>query len=194
MSNNKSAPITAEMIKKHFGPDAAIERRLGGVFRVNTPRGGEIEIDQTRFRVHTGGEQIYAAMTLLGAEAWGGLTVSGPREHILAFLAHGDALGVNVTIRQERSGSGCLRICAALIGAVVAIPAYLLASVFGAENAGQVAIGAAVVATILMLGIISREQKENERRRIQELYFLYPRQHGLPRDASHDDAQRGGWL
>src|SRR5271168_4576627 len=99
--------ITETMIYKHFGPYARIEKKLFGGFVVRTPTGGHVEIYQDRHDFHAGGHDVHAALTTLGGEAWGGLTVRGSREYILTMMAHGECTGVDVTpVVEPRSGCG----------------------------------------------------------------------------------------
>jgi len=189
-----SKRITAEMIKKYFGVDAEIERRLGGVFLVRTATGGEIEITRDRIRPHLGGEDVYRAMTLLASEAWGGIKASGPREHILACMAHGEALGVKVTPITKQAGGGCARLWMAFMIAMIGLPASWIASFIWGQTGKSVGIGVTVVAIVLVWELMARYQKQEERRQAQEMRFIYPIQHGTPRDASRDDAEREKWL
>ena len=189
-----SKRITPEMIKKYFGVDAKIERRLGGVFLVRTATGGEIEITRDRIRPHLGGEDVYRAMTLLASEAWGGLKASGPREHILACMAHGEALGVMVTPVTKQPGAGCARLWVAFMLALIGLPVSWFASFIWGETGKSAGLGGTVIAVVLIWGVMAKAQKEAERRQAQELRFIYPVHHGTPRDASREDLEDGGWL
>jgi hypothetical protein len=190
----KKQRITIELIKRHFGNDVKIKKSLGGVFRVTTPTGGSIEIKQDGFRLYGGGEDVYRAITLLAADCWGGFKASGPREHILACMAHGEALSVQVTPDGKQSGGGCARISGAFMVAMIGLPASGIAFLFGGDDAAHVGMGITAIAVLVLWLLMAREQKEQERRRSQEMRSIFPVVHGLPRDASLDDADRQGWL
>jgi hypothetical protein len=185
--------ITPEMIKKHFGADVGIERRLSGIFLVRTST-GELEIKQDGFRIHTGGEDVYRSITLLAGEAWGGLKANGPREHILACMAHGEVLGVDVTPDVKQKGGCCARICVTFLVAMIGWPASWIASLFWDETGKYAGLGITGLAIVVLWQLMARDQKEQERRQAQEMRFIYPVHHGTPRDASTDDLEEGGWL
>jgi hypothetical protein len=190
----KSKRITAELIKQHFGTDAEIERRLGGVYLVRTPTGGEVEITQSRIRLHLGGEDVYRSMTLFGHEVWGGIRASGPRPHILACMAHGEALGVKVTPDTRQKGAGCARIWAAFMVAIVGLPCSWVASYVWGDTGEYAGFGATGLSIVVMWELMARGQKWEERREAQEMRYIYPVHHGTPRDATSDDLEEGGWL
>jgi hypothetical protein len=190
----KSKRVTVELVRQHFGSDVEIERRLGGVFLVRTPTGGEVEITQSRIRLHLGGEDVYRAMTLFGNEVWGGIRASGPRAHILACMAHGEVLGVKVTPDTRQKGGGCARIWMAFMVAIVGIPSSWVASLIWGETGEYAGFGITGLGIVVMWELMARGQKWEERREAQEMRFIYPVHHGTPRDAPTDDLEEGGWL
>ena len=92
--------ITPEMIRKYFGQSAEITSFMGR-YTVKTARGGEIKITQSNINPIYGGREVYRATALLANEAWGGGTVNGPAEFKLAMIAHGEAEGVNMRVRER---------------------------------------------------------------------------------------------
>jgi hypothetical protein len=181
-------PITAELIRKHLGPRASIKRRLFGGFNVTTPTGGEIEIHQRTYKIYCGGDDVYHAMMSLTAEAWDSISVQGPPEHILATMAHGDALGIPV-IPEVKASGGCLRFIVASIVFVFAAGFFVGDS---QDSFRGICVGA--FAAWLVWGFIKRRQQRNARRRAQRYRFQYPQTHGGERRASREDARETGWL
>jgi hypothetical protein len=184
----KRRKITPEMIRKYFGPDANVEERFFGGFRVTTRTGGDVEITQTETRLHAGGDDVYEALTLLSAEAWGGMTAFGPHEHVVAMMAHGEALGVSVT-PQVKTGGGCLRIFAA--------PFVFMMALGGVSAAGGhpvIGFSAAALVTGWVWNAMKKSAEREGRRQAQVLRYPHPRIHGGHRQATRDDAARQGWL
>ena len=185
----KRRKITSEMIRKYFGPDAGIEEQFfGDGFRVTTTNGGEIEIGQTEFRIRAGGDDVYEAMTLLSAEAWGGLTARGSQENIMAFMAHGEALGVPVTPEVKVAG-GCLRIFVA--------PFVFMMVAGTVECRGRSSHRVYCWRACDRLGLALDEEirrPREARRQAQALRYPFPRIHGSARYSSDEDLRKGGLI
>ena len=180
--------ITAKMIRRHFGREAEIEEKLFGGFRVTTPTGGDLEIDQTIVKPHAGGEDVYRAMIGLCAEAWNDMVVSGPHEHVIASMAHGEAAGVNVLPAVEGSG-GCLRF---FVATLVFLFVFGLCIAAGIHEFLALIIAGAV--SYLASKRVRKVQSRNALRRGQPYRFQYPSVHGDEREASREDAKRKEWL
>jgi hypothetical protein len=169
--------ITPEMIRRYFGQDARITSFMGR-YRVRTADGGEVKISQSNINPLYGGSDVHRAITLLGNEAWGGLTVNGgPAEFKLAMLAHGEAEGVNIRIRP-RGTFGSALVAALLV-------------VIGSSFMDPVLSG--VLALIVWL-LLRRSAKLDAQREAEKLGFAFPRVGGDPRNARREDAEREGWL
>jgi hypothetical protein len=184
--------ITKKMIRKHFGEDCQVRRKFFGGFNVTTATGGDVEIKGDKINLHCGGADVYQAMVSLAADAWGGLTAFGPDDHVLATMAHGEQLDVQVTPIVEDSGTGCLRFFVAIV--MLAIGFWIVGSFATTTNEQIVGGIIAVIVTLKMDGLLKKAEKRAERRRGQKYRNLHPKVHGGRRDASRDDAQRKGWL
>jgi hypothetical protein len=184
--------ITKTMIRKHFGEDCEVRRKLFGGFNVTTPTGGDVDIKGHKISVHSGGEDVYQAMVSLAAEAWGSVTAFGPDDHVLATMAHGEALDVQVTPIVEDSGTGCLRFFLAILMLVIGF--WIVTSVATTPNEQIVGGIIALLVTVKTDGFLKKAAKRAERRAGQKYRNLQPNIHGGRRDASRDDAKRKGWL
>ena len=98
------------LIEGHFGPDARIERRPLGGYRVIAPF-GEVEIKDDGFQNIVGDGEMYQATLLFARERWGTVKVSGPAQHVMACMAHGKELGIDV-IPQGEPGDGAFAFAA----------------------------------------------------------------------------------
>ena len=184
----KQRKITAKMIRRYFGPDAGIEERFFGGFRVTTPTGGEVEITQTEYKLHSGGNDVYEALTLLSNEAWGGMMASGAHEHIVAMMAHGEALGVPVT-PQIKSGGGCLRVLVAPFVFMMALGGFISA---GGDQG--IALTAAALVTFWVWHSMKKAARREAQRQAQALRYLFPRVQGSARYSSDEDLRKGGLI
>jgi len=184
----KHRKITAKMIHRYFGPDAGIEERLFGGFRVTTPTGGDVEITQTEYKLHAGGNDVYEALTLLSNEAWGGMTATGPHEHIVAMMAHGEALGVSVTPKIE-TGGGCLRVFVAPF-----VFMMVLGGVIAAGKDQGIALTAAALVTGWVWHSMKKAARREAQRQTQTLRYLFPRVQGSARYSSDEDLRNGGLI
>jgi hypothetical protein len=181
-------PITKKMICRRFGDDTKIQTKFFGGHNITTPTGGDVDIDDDGFRIHCGGEDVYRAIVLLGSDAWGHLTVYGSNDHVMATMAHGEALGVKVTPIVKEGGAGCLRFFLATL--VFFICLGMTARAGGSE-------GAFLLSLLVAWGVsrlLRKREERAERRRGQRYRYAYPRIHGENREASREDASREGWL
>jgi hypothetical protein len=182
--------FTSALIREHFGKEADIHRRLFGGFHVTTPTGADLDISDDKILFHAGSEDAYRAMVTLCHEAWGEIVPFGNSEHIIATMAHAEALGVNAIPEVKPSGGGCLRLFV-----VAAVFFLMLSAMRGAnstDNAWNMTI-AAVVSALVSRGM-KQSQRREARRRGQKYRYTYPRVQGSPREAQYDDAKRQGWL
>ena len=192
MEPNKE--ITPELIRKYFGHEVVIRRRGLGGFRVSTATGTDLEIKGKAVLIHSGGEDAFRAITALAGELWGGYTASGCREHILACMAHGEALGVAVTPDVKLPDALYNRVSAVFMAGAGGLLATAVASASGEDSTRDMAMIITGCAVILIWRLMKAIHTAEERRLSQELRFQFPRVHGTPRAASHDDADRAGWL
>jgi hypothetical protein len=173
--------ITRAMIRKCFGPHVTIRRKFFGGFRVTTPTGGEVEIDHHKCKIHAGGSDVYEAVTLLTADAWGDITAEGSAEFNMAMIAHGEALGVNVT-PSVPTGCGCLNVLAAAI-----IFLFVLAITGGAFVLAGILAGIA-------WKLMADDDKREAQREAQAFRFPFPRIHGPARFSNDEDLRKGGLI
>ena len=185
----RTKPITRVVIKKYFGKDAKVYG-FGGHYRVVTASGGEVSINQKKINTIYGGEDVYRAVVLLAGECWGGLEVKGgSREFILASMAHGEALGVNVQPNFEERGETFSRWCAALLVLVVTYP-MLLSHTCKPATAALGALLAAMATFVSM----RRTAKRKAQRKLETSGFLYPRQTTGAGYADEEQLRKGGLI
>jgi hypothetical protein len=184
--------ITKKLIRKHFGEDCRVRRKVLGGFNVTTPTGGDVDIKSDKINLHCGGADVYQSMVSLAADAWGDLTAFGPDDHVLATMAHGEALDVQVTPIVEDSGTGCLRFFVATL--MLAVGCWIVTSFATTTNEEIVGATIVLLVTIKIDGFLKKATKRAERRAGQKYRNLHPNIHGGRRDASHDDAKHKGWL
>jgi len=172
--------ITREMIQKHFGHDARITSFMGR-YTVKTARGGEVKITQSNINPIYGGRDVYRATVLLANEAWGGGSVNGPPEFKLAMLAHGDASGVNMRVKER--------------GAVARLVFAFLVAWIGIAFSGPgpwpfVWLFVGVVLWLLLRnGAKRRAQLETD-----QMGFPFPTTGGDAKEASDEELKKGGWV
>lgn len=183
MNGNKE--ITEALIRVHFAPQIQVERKLGGVFYVTTPDGGEVEITQTTYKIYVGGRDVYRSIVSLGHDAWGSITVHGGHEQVLGMLAHGESQGVNIIPEVKGSGGGCVRVVLVAIIFIVAAQS---------NTPDNHAMFGAFAISVLLWRFLKRREKRAARRRGQIYRDVQPEIYGDTRDASRDDAARKGWL
>jgi hypothetical protein len=179
--------ITREMVLKYL-PDAQIENMFLGGWRVTTPRGCEMEIDDG-IQVHSGGSEVIRAFVFLCAETYGdNFTVYGPDDFIMAVMAHAAANGINVIPAVKDSGDGCLKVLVALatFGAVAGI----VGGFFGAACG----IAAGAVSSVFVWQRLAKVLERHERRRGQRYRHLGPEVLGSDRKADRDMAKKKGWI
>lgn len=185
--------MKAKLIQRHFGKHAKVRRKLFGGFNVTTPGGGDIDISDEEFTIHSGGEEVYRSVVSLASEAWGGLTVWGGADHVMATIAHADALGtIQVTPVVKDSGDGCLRFVIAIF--LLSITSSIIWHFAKTELQQLGGIALALFFTLAINRLIKKSQERAERRRGQKYRHLYPTVHGGKRDADREDADRQGWL
>jgi hypothetical protein len=179
--------ITKAMIRKYFGPSAKIHGKFFGGFHVTTPTGGDLDITQKKFKIHTGGDDVHQAMTLLADEASGGeITVNGSAEGIVAMLAHAEALDVSVT-PELKPGCGCL-------GLFVTILVFMIVLGIAGRESGAVGFVIAALVASWVWSLMKNSRKRDARRRAQALRYPFPRIHGGPRQATRENASQQGWI
>jgi hypothetical protein len=173
-------PITPEMIRRYFGQSARITSFMGR-YTVKTARGGEIKITQSNINPIYGGREVYRATALLASEAWGGGTVNGPAEFKLAMIAHGEAEGVNMRVKER--------------GAVARlVVAFLVAWVgIAFSGPGPWPFVCLFVGVVLWLLLRSGAKRRAERE-TDQMGFPFPTTGGDAREASDEDLKKGDWV
>jgi uncharacterized protein (DUF697 family) len=187
---HRKKKITKAMIRRHFGSRAEIHEKFFGGFIVRMPGGGEVEIDQHEFKIHSGGDDVHQAMTTLGGEAWGGLTASGSAEEIMTMLAHGEASGVDVT-PEVKPGCGCLSVF------VTFLVFMLVLGMAGGAGAATGSAGGFIVATLVagwVWSLMNNARKREAQRQAQALRYPFPRVQGSARYSTDEDLQKGGLI
>jgi hypothetical protein len=173
---------TKAVVKKYFGEDASIKRKLWGWYRISSPLGEAKFHEEKGFPELVGGPEIYRSSVLTMEELLGWVPVSGTPEHITATLAHCESLGIQA-VPEVRDGDGCLTF---LIG----IAFFSAADIFSWPG---ILIGIAVWA----LGVrpwIKKRLALRARRAGQKYRNVFPEIHGSDRDAKRDAARSRGLL
>lgn len=184
----KRKPITRALIKKYFGKDARIIG-FDGCYRVTTRTGGEVLISQKKIKLIFGGEDIYRAMILLQGECWGSVKAGhGSREFMLACIAHGEALGVDVQPDFEDKGATFGRWCVAVFVLVIT---YVMTQP-GAGDA--LAAMGALLAAALAFNMMKRDARRKEQRKLETSGFVFPRQTNGAEYATEEELRKGGLL
>jgi hypothetical protein len=182
-------PITRAVIKKYFGKDARVIG-FGGRYRVTTPSGGELLISQKKIKLIFGGDDIYRAMTLLEGECWGAVKAGhGSREFMLASIAHGEALGVDVQPDFEDKGATFGRWCSAVF---VFIAGY--AMILDKHAGRALAVIGALLAAALVFKLMKRDARRKEQRKLETSGFLFPRQTSGAEYASEEELRKAGLI
>jgi len=186
----KKKKITEEMLRRNFSragcePFEIKSRWLHEGWRITTDTGGEVLVNQKRYRIESGGEDVYRAMTLVVNEAWGGARVSGSNEHIMAALAHAEVEGVNIIPVVEAPGAGCLRFFVTLFAFFIA------GGIAGREHA--MVVGSLVA--FIVWQIMKKREERAERRRGQKYRNALPSVlTGGSRESSYEIAKRRGLI
>jgi hypothetical protein len=184
----KRKPITRALIKKYFGKDARIVG-FGGHYRVTTPNGGEVIISQKKIKLIFGGEDIYRAMILLEGECWGSVKAGhGSREFMLASIAHGEALGVDVQPDFEDKEATFSRWFGAVFVLVITFVMIL-----PHEGDALAAMGA-LLAAVLVFNLMKRDARRKEQRKLETSGFLFPRQTTGAEYATEEELRKGGLI
>lgn len=181
----KGKRITKDLIRTYFGRSAKV-RGFGGHYRVKTPTGGEVVITPSNIKVIFGGDDVYRACTFLARDKWGCAKVTGSREAMLGAVAHGEAWGVNVRADHSdpRAVSARVFVCLCIVGLGLAMGA-------GQDDS---ALLITLFVAVCVWALMKRSAQHAEQRRAEEMGFHYPRVHGTAGAASHDDAEREGWV
>jgi hypothetical protein len=190
---HKNKPITKELIKKYFGKNAKVHG-FAGHYRVTTPTGGKVTITQSEVKLIYGGDDVYRAMTLLMGECWGSGKVRGSREFMLAFVAHGEASGVNIQPDFRDSGATFARWVVAMLLFVVGC---MVADGMNAANNDTTAGGAilfVLLGPFLVFSLMKRAARREEQRKLETGGFTYPRQAQGAEYANDDDLRKGGLI
>ena len=175
----KRIPITPEMIRTYFGQSARITSFMGR-FTVRTPRGGEVKITQSNINPIYGGREVYRATALLADEAWGGGTVNGPAEFKMAMIAHGEAEGVNMRVKERWYARAIVSFLIAFLGIAFSGP--------GPAPFFWLFVGG-VVWLLLKRGAKRRAERETD-----QMGFPFPITGGDAREASDEELKKGGWV
>jgi hypothetical protein len=178
--------ITREMVRQHFGGGAKIRSAGLGAWRVTTATGGEVVITQRKIRVKSGMDDVYRACVLLSREAWGGGTVQGSREFVLGAVAHGEAWDVPIRPDYSKRGAGAKRF---LVSFFIVIGALKIG--IAQTNEGMLLTLAFALAVYFAMRHGSKQKAQKE---AEQMGYHYPRVQGTAGAASHDDAERKGWV
>ncbi len=179
--------ITREMVLKYL-PDAFIEDMFLGGWRVTTPGGGELEIDDA-IQFHSGGPEVIRAFVLLSAETYGdNFTVSGPDDFTVSVMQHAALNHINAVPLVKDSGDGCLKVLVALVtfGVVAGIVGGFFGAVFG--------FPAGAVSSVFVWNRLAKALERQERRRGQKYRHTYPEVLGSDREADRYEAIKKGWI
>jgi hypothetical protein len=185
-----------DLIKKHFGQDAEFHRDLFGVVHVSS-RYGQVEFKKQQFENLIGGSDLYRAVLLFSAESWGSVRVSGNSDHILACMAHGKQLGLNVIPLGNAEGSGCLALGCAFVAFAAALLAGAILMLFqvlhGIEPLDLGAV-AALVTGLITYPFIKKALAKDARKGGQRYRDVFPEIHGSDRQARRDAARERGLM
>lgn len=175
--------LTKDLIRKYFGRGARIRSRwFADGYKVTTPSGGELLISAKEFTIVIATDDVMHSMTLLGYELWGGITANGSREFIMAQMAHGEALGVNVRPGIKRGWFWrTVMITCVIYGAFAAI---------NGDDDGIIL----VLFAAWILWLMKRSAKRKLQQLAAEVGFNFPRVHGTAGASSDEDLEREGWV
>lgn len=176
-------PVTKDLIRKYFGRGVRVRTRwFADGYKVLTETGGEVLISDDEMTIRSGGEDVYHALTLLGDELWGKITAYGPRESVMAWVAHGEALGVNVRPGIKRGWFWRFIMTTLSLTSAANM-------VFGDGRGLSV-----LLFSLLILWLMRRSAKRREREFAEEIGYHFPRVHGRAGAAANEDLEREGWL
>jgi hypothetical protein len=89
-------------------PGADIERMVFGGYRINT-RTGFVEFKDGNFGKFVGGPDVYRGVLLSAKDmGWPYIVVHGDEQHIVACMAHGAEVGMEVVPEVKNGDLGCL--------------------------------------------------------------------------------------
>ena len=179
----KRPRLTKELIRKYFGRRASIESRwFADGYKVTTETGGEFLISEKTFEIVIPTDDGILSMTLLGNELWGSIKVNGSPEFIMAGMAHGEALGVNVRPGIKRGWFG--RSVVIFFGFV---------GVMGAAQHNIVGVRILLIAAFVWWRM-ERSAKRKEQRLAAHIGYLFPRVHGTAAAATDEDLEDQNWV
>lgn len=183
-------------MKKHFGEETESDRDVFGVTHIRC-RYGQADFKEERFESAIGGSDIYRAALLFSAERWGQVKVTGTSVHILACMAHGKELGLNVIPEGNKEGSGCLVLGFAAVAFCTAVLAGVILALFdilhGLEPL-ELGVGAAIAAGLIAYPLLKKLLASDAARAGQKYRDIFPEVHGSERNAARDAARRKGLL
>jgi hypothetical protein len=124
---------TVAVFDKHLGHATTIKRRFWGGYRI-VSRLGEAEFDEDDgFTDVVGGPEMYRATVLIMYDLRGYVAVSGSTQHVVATLAHGEALGIPVIPEVRDTNEGCLTFFVAIVffcftplGGLLGVPIWII--------------------------------------------------------------------
>ena len=176
---------------RHFGIEAKWKRLVGGGGRVELPNGSSVHLAASAVQEVTGDGQLYAAALKYMHQARKGkpVVVTGSQENVLAGIAHGEQLGIEIIpeLYPKRFYQGF-----ALLGAIMCATAgFYLIDGWQGFLAGY---GASLVLVPVLLAVLSRPMRRAARRRGNRLRNLFPHVQGGDRSAKIADAKARGMI
>lgn len=181
------------LVKKHYGSSATIERKLSGGVRIITPS-GEIELKDRTLQSILGGSDMYRATLLFTHEMWGTVRVSGTAPHVLACMAHGKELGLDVIPEGDKKGSFGLTVAFAGLGFCFGTFAGLFLLNVNSFEPFEAGFVAALVTGVIANPFIETVLARDARWGGQEYRDIFPEIHGSERRANRDAARERGLL
>jgi hypothetical protein len=185
------------LIERHFGPDARIERKLFGGYRIIAPF-GEVEIKDDGFENIVGDGDMYQATLLFARERWGIVRVTGSAQHVMACMAHGKELGVDVVPLGD-TGQEAFEVAVpcALVGFCLGMFFGMFFGAFFDDVTAGVLYGGFIGAYAFgSFGhFLIKKAEERDARQIGQQYRdIFPETYGSERRANHEAARRKGLL
>jgi hypothetical protein len=170
-----------EVFRKYF-PGAEIEALRFGGWRIHTLT-GFVEYKDGRFPRTVGGPDIYRGMCQCAKEfGWTFIVLKAPEkhkndQHILACMAHGAEVGIDVVVEVQSEDEGCL-FCM-MCFAIWALVAWLGSLLLNGWVAMVVSIGVTkLVVSKFIEPEFDRWMVRNERQRGQIYRNVLPKAHG----------------
>jgi hypothetical protein len=181
--------VTRKLVRKHFGQNAGV-RGFGGCYTVTTPTGGKVVITPGKIKIVYGGDDVYSAVVLLVGECWGAGKVSGrvSRESMLAYVAHGEACGVRIEPNFRNRWATFAR----WVVAILLFYTGLL--IFPPEKSTGIEVVTASLLPALVFGLMKRNARRKEQRKLETGGFLYPRTTQGAHYADEEQLGKGGLI